>query len=238
MRFFVISVLLLVSGSSLGSPSSFNQAKKVALNIFSQNPITLYCHCRYEQNKVNLTSCNMKEAEQYKRAHRIEWEHIMAAEHFGRQFDCWRAPLCKRSNGKPFKGRSCCQKIDAHYRHIEAELYNLWPEVGLVNQARSNYRFGMLSQQSNYYGCHMTINKYLRRAEPPDDTKGLIARAYLFMAEHYSISMSKSQRQLFNAWNRQYAPTLWERQWAKEIALIEGYDNEFITHWSTKRGLS
>ena len=173
----------------------------------------------------------MQSAQNHKRANRIEWEHIQAAEHFGKQFECWRVALCRDKNGKSYKGRKCCQKIDERYRYIESELYNLWPEVGLVNQARSNYRFGMVPQPKDYYGCSIAIDKKQRKAEPPDVAKGIIARAYLFMSSHYNLSMSKSQRQLFESWNRQYAPSPWELEWAEKIALIEGYDNPYITQW-------
>lgn len=62
---------------------------------------------------------------------------------------------------------------------METALYNLWPEVGVINQARSNYRFSVLPEQTDYLGCTMKIDKKLRRAEPPDAAKGVVARAYL-----------------------------------------------------------
>lgn len=158
----------------------------------------------------------------------------MAAEHFGQQFECWRTPMCEDNKGKAYKGRRCCEKIDANFRHVEAELYNLWPEVGVVNQARSNYRFGVLPSQEDYLGCTMKIDKGHRRAEPPDAAKGVVARAYLFMAEHYGLSMSASQKQLFVSWNKTFAPTPWEKQWALQVASIEGYENTYITQWQNK----
>ena len=98
----------------------------------------------------------------------------------------------------------------------------------------SFYRFGMIPGQNNYFGCTIKIDKATRRVEPSNQAKGLVASAYLFMSEYYSISLSKSQRQLFETWNKHYPPTPWERQWANEVALIEGYENVFITHWGDK----
>ncbi len=125
-------------------------------------------------------SCGMGEAQENKRAHRLEWEHMVAAEHFGQQFECWRKPLCSK-NGTTYKGRACCQKIEPRFKEMEAELYNLWPEVGLVNQARSNYRFGIVGNASNYYGCGIKIDSTHRTVEPGDNAKGIVARAYLFI---------------------------------------------------------
>lgn len=231
MRFLAFLLLIFSTVIFSNSPNSFAIAKKIASELFQDHPQTIYCKCSYQQKEVDLSSCNMESAQNKKRANRIEWEHIQAAEHFGRQFECWRTPLCTDKHGKRYRGRRCCQKIDEHYRHVESELYNLWPEVGLVNQARSNYRFGIVQRPKDYYGCGIALDKSLRRAEPPDYSKGIIARAYLFMSEHYNLSLSNSQRQLFEAWNRLYAPTEWERKWANQVAQIEGYDNPYITQW-------
>lgn len=235
MRFLLYSVLCLSHFVWAESPSSFTQSKKIVQKLFQNHPQTIYCGCTYQDKTVHLDSCGMSEAEAKIRAHRIEIEHVMAAEHFGQQFQCWREPMCQDKNGKAFKGRKCCQKIDARFRHIEAELYNLWPEVGLVNQARSNYRFGVLPGNDHYYGCSLKIDKRLRRVEPTDEVKGIVARAYLFMSDYYQISLSSAQRQLFEAWNRQFAPTTWERAWADQVATLEGYPNSYISQWGTQK---
>lgn len=229
----LIGLLVLFSGVIWAdSPSSFAQAKKIVKQLFHNHPKTIYCGCSFEDKVVNLDSCGMEQAHLKKRAYRVEIEHFMAVEHFGQNFECWRKPLCQDKKGKLFKGRACCQKIDARFRHMEAELYNLGPENGLVNQGRSNYRFGVLSNQTNYYGCPIKIDKALRRAEPDDVAKGVVARSYLFMSEHYHLPLSKSQRQLFERWNKLHSPSQWERNWATQIAEIEGYQNKYIAEWT------
>lgn len=174
----------------------------------------------------------MEGAVKYKRAKRLEWEHIMPAENFGRHFTCWREPLCFSKKGKPFKGRKCCQRIDKNYQHAEAELYNLWPAVGLVNQARSNFRFSPLPKKNGFYGCDIEIDKQLRKVDPPNQAKGIVARANLFMAKQYNIRLSPSQEKLFEAWNRQFPPSVWEKSWARQVADIEGYPNPYIEDWA------
>lgn len=232
MRYLIWPLLILSVSCFSSPPSSFNQAKKIAGKIFANHQQTLYCQCQYENKNVDLISCGMESANIIKRAHRIEWEHIMAAEHFGQHFKCWREPLCQKG-GKPYKGRQCCERVDASFRHMESELYNLWPEVGLVNQARSNYRFAQLTQQGSYYGCRITIDKTSRQVEPSDEIKGLVARAHLFMSQQYAIPLSSSQNKLFLAWNKRFPPTAWEREWAAQIAFIEGYENPYITQWAS-----
>lgn len=235
---FVLLLGFICSFSYAQSPGSFPKSKKIAAQLFQNHPQTIYCQCTYEDKEVNLASCGMEAADSMKRAHRIEWEHVMAAEHFGQQFECWREPMCEDKNGKPYKGRQCCEQIDEQFRHVEAELYNLWPEVGMVNKARSNYRFGVLPQQTDYFGCAIKIDKASHRAEPPDSAKGIVARAYLFMTEHYGLTLSPSQKKLFIAWNKAFKPSAWEKQWALQVAFVEGYENSYITHWQVKARVS
>ena len=90
----------------------------------------------------------------------------------------------------------------------------------------------MVSDGVDYFGCSIKIDKSNRRVEPSDVAKGVVARAYLFMSEHYQLSLSKQQEQLFRAWNKQFPPSAWEYQWASHVAQIEGYPNPYITQWT------
>ncbi len=225
----LLIILFFSSCSGFSSPYSFKEAKKIARSLFNEHHrITLYCHCQYNQlQEINLDSCNMRTAASYKRAHRIEWEHMMPAEHFGRHFHCWHEPLCQKK-GKSYNGRKCCEKVDAGFRGAEAELYNLWPSVGIINQARSNYQYSLLDTKNGYLGCDIEINATLHKIQPPDRAKGIVARANLFMAEHYHIQLSSAQKQLFDTWNKQFPPDAWEKNWASQIARIQGYSNPYI----------
>lgn len=224
----LLIILCMASAAYAKAPATFPQAKKTADYLFSDKRETLYCGCRYNARKeVDLASCHMQEARNIKRAHRIEWEHMMPAEHFGRHFKCWREPICTK-HGKHYKGRPCCEKVDAQFRKAEAELYNLWPAVGVINQLRSNYRYSPISNKRLTHGCDFTVDKTLRKAEPSGRAKGIVARASLFMSDKYHIKLSASQRKLFDAWNRQYPPGAWEKEWAGRVAKVEGYPNPYI----------
>ncbi|QBS08992.1 endonuclease [Legionella israelensis] len=224
----LLIILCMVTVAYAKAPANFPQAKKIAAQIFNDKRETLYCGCKYNAKKqVDLAGCHMQKASIIKRAHRMEWEHMMPAEHFGRHFKCWREPICSK-HGKPYKGRPCCEKVDADFRKAEAELYNLWPAVGVINQLRSNYRYSPLSHKHLTYGCDFTADRSLRKAEPPARVKGLVARANLFMAEKYHVRLSKAQRKLFEVWNKEHPPGDWEKEWARRVAKIEGYPNPYI----------
>lgn len=78
-------------------------------------------------------------------------------------------------------------------------MYNLYPAIGAVNAARSNYNFGMLNKADSDFGsCDLRIEK--RKVQPPEAARGAIARSYLYMEASYPrYSMSSSQRKLMQA---------------------------------------
>lgn len=226
----VVLLFSILIGIHAEAPHNFRQAKKIAVQLFAQHPYTLYCGCAYHLNQIDLTSCGMQSAAYIKSSHQLQWEHLVPAEMLGRSFPCWQEPLCTRKNGKPYKGRACCEKISPEFRMREAELFNLWPSVGLVNQARSNYPYTSFGAPltAEFYGCPIRIDKILRKVEPRDEAKGIGARASLFMSQRYDMPLSAAQTALFETWDKQYPPSAWEKAWSHQVADIEGYANPFI----------
>lgn len=49
------------------------------------------------------------------------------------------------------------------------------------------------------------------------------------MADKYNIRLSAAQRKLFEAWDKQFSPSDWEKKWAGKVAEIEGYQNPYIS---------
>jgi deoxyribonuclease-1 len=163
-----------------------------------------------------------------KRGKKLEWEHVIAAENFGRTFSEWRGgdPLCVTKKGKSFKGRSCASKVNMEYRYMQADLYNLYPAVGAVNALRSNYRYAMID--GDFLGdCEMIIDD--RKANPPNRAKGIVARVSLYFAETYKrYKLSDSQRKLFEVWDRQFPVTETECKRNKIIEGIQGNVNQVM----------
>ena len=240
LRIKILFLLFLTSVFSIASadtPKNFTEAKKIARKIFSDHKITIYCGCKYDKHyKIKHKSCGMTPTKDKKRAMRVEWEHIVPMYNVVRQRPCGQAKICKKRNGKSYGGRKCCQKIDKEFRQIEGELFNLWPSVGSVNKARSNYRFQALTSSDdpnrnnlfNYDGCEILIDSKNRAVEPKDAVKGVVARASLFMIEKYKVNFSSQQQKLYEVWNKQYPPSEWEKTWEKRVFAIQGYHNNYI----------
>ena len=194
--------------------------------LYHDNKVTIYCKAKFNNNyKVYLPKGFI--FNKYKdRAYRVEIEHIVPAENFGRSFSEWRlgGPQCI-ADGNPYKGRRCAQ-TNSEFRRMEADLHNLAPAIGAVNAVRKNARFGLLPDTPPTFGsCSMKVANNI--AEPPDSAKGFVARTSLYMAHEYPrrYKLSQSQRQLFEAWDRMFPPNAWECERAQRIRRIQGNPN-------------
>ena len=232
MRIAIIISLFFISAAALAggneSIESFNKAKKnLERLVYMDHRETLYCGAEFDAKKNVIIPSGFTTAKHKKRAKRIEWEHVVPAENFGRTFSEWRDghPQCVSSKGKSFKGRKCASKMNKEYRLMQSDMYNLYPAIGSVNALRSNYNFTMLPVTVSSFGsCEMKIEN--RKAEPPIVSRGRIARTYLYMSDTYpKFSLSKQQKQLMSAWDKQFPVSEWECKRAEKIANIQKNKN-------------
>ncbi len=207
---------------SHSEPLNFRQAKKQLAAMYKdQHQTSFYCGCdfQYKGKKLipDLNSCGYQVRKQVKRASRIEWEHIMPAWAFGHQRQCWQKG-----------GRKAC-KSDNEFQKMEGDMHNLVPAIGEVNGDRSNYRFTQWNGIANQYGqCKMIVDFKQKQVQPPQEARGAIARAYLYMAQRYQLKLSKKEQQLYNAWNKQIPPSRWECRKNTLVEKIQGNSNPFI----------
>jgi len=236
IKTLLFTLLLITSFFSTAeniSLQSFSSAKKKLekeVYLFEKERLTLYCEAAFD-NKKNIIPLSGFESPKYKkRSKRVEWEHVVPAENFGRNFRAWRTgnELCVNSKGKAYKGRRCAEKINSEYRYMQADMYNLYPAIGSVNASRSNYNFAMLGEMDNSFGsCEFKIAN--KKAQPPESSRGVIARAYLYMDNTYSnYNMSRQQRQLMNAWHSLYPVEKWECERTERIKVIQGNENGVV----------
>lgn len=215
------------SGGGNRNNGSYSVSKKrLTKDVYTSLPKeTLYCEATFEAKRI--TDPNGFYSDKYKRrATRMEWEHVVPAENFGRAFASWNTgnPQCVTRAGRVYKGRACATKVSQEYRYMQADMYNLYPSIGSVNALRSNYRYGMVV--GNYLGeCPMKIND--RKAQPPEYARGIVARISLYFDKVYpKYTLSDSQRQLFESWNILYPVTKVECTRNALIETIQGNINE------------
>ncbi len=230
---FAAIILTSINLHAAEHPKSFRSAKKIAQQIYSSSlPMTsFYCGCDIKvvgkQWKPDLASCGYQVRKQIPRANRIEWEHVVSAWEFGHQKQCWQ-------NG----GRKNCGRISPEFKKMEADLHNLTPTVGEVNGDRSNYRFSQWNAKSTLYGqCDMVVDFKGRKVQPPEQSRGAIARTYFYMQQNYGLAISSSQKRLFEAWNKSYPVDKIECRRDQLIANRQGNNNAFVLNQCQNLGL-
>ena len=212
--------------------NSFSNAKRLLkYEVYSDNKTTFYCNAEWNnKGDITLPEGFTTPSQEY-RANRLEWEHVIPAEHFGRNFKEWTEghPDCMDNKGKSFKGRKCAEKVNPEFRYMLSDMYNLYPSIGAVNALRSNYPYTEFNTEyENTFGsCSMKI--YNKQAEPPEYTRGAIARTYLYFDKVYpKYSLDDATRELMEKWDKLYPVTEEECQRAKRIEELQGNSNEFV----------
>lgn len=238
-RYYILAFLtaLSISNTSLAQNNanqtnqSFSKAKKMLeKKVYSQIPrTTIYCLASFN-NKKKITNANgFKSTKHKKRQKKIEWEHVVPAENFGRAFVEWREgnQACIKK-GKAYRGRRCAQKTNKAYRFMQADMYNLYPAIGAVNALRSNYSFySQISAPQQQFGqCSIKIKN--KSVQPPNYARGKIARAYLYMESVYPNYKIGRQKRELQAWHKRYPVTESECQRTKIIENIQGNENKIV----------
>ncbi len=242
---FFLTILFVFSIPAFGAGNTTNESFTVAKKlleeeIYYDHRITVYCEAEFDEMKRVCLPDGFVTPKHDKRAERVEWEHIVPAENFGRSFVAWREgdPLCITKSGKPYRGRRCAGEVSKEYRFMEADMYNLYPAIGAVNAIRSNHNFQMLdpSIPSTFGICPMKVKG--NKVEPPAKSRGIIARTYKYMDDSYSrYRMSSQQRKLMDAWDEMYPVDTWECQRARRIEAIQGNENIFVKSKCIRKGL-
>lgn len=225
MRFLLLFCIAVFTFAFATPPANFAQAKKELIEIYEEtNHLEdFYCHTPFTINKsgknpkleIDVSSPTYTPRNKYtkkdklnQRARRIEWEHIMPAQNFGKHLPCWK-------NG----GRKACAK-DPTFQKMEADMHNIVPAIGEINGDRSNYRYAQAPkdlQYTQYGNCKVYTDFRAKRFYPADYSKGQIARAYLYMSKTYHIKLSDQERKLMEAWDKMYPMSEWEKELETEI---------------------
>jgi len=183
----------------------------------------------YDAGRILPETCTYTPEKITSRTYKVEWEHIVPAKVFGGERLCWQRNVCTKQDGTKYKGRACCAKIDEEFQKMEADLHNLAPEIGTINQAIGVYPFGLVMEPiGNFMGCPLKISKTEKKVEPRSEIRGLIARTYLYMYKTYGLILPEKDKNLYESWDRKYSPDKWEIEWNKRVKEIQGNSNIYI----------
>ncbi len=115
------------------------------------------------------------------------------------------------------------------YRLMESDMYNLVPAVGLINQKRSNYNYGLIPGEKRAFGsCDFEVSGKI--AEPAPEIRGDIARTYFYMDKVYPgrIKLESSEIKMFNKWNESDPVDKWECERSRRIERLQGNQNTIV----------
>lgn len=212
--------------------TNFRAAKLYLSVLYAEHPYTLYSDCRFADAQIDYGHCAWRPRKANARAMRVEWEHIVPAEAFGQGLPAWHTgdPSCVDSHGRAFHGRRCAARASADFRRMEADLYNLVPEIGELNQLRSNKPMAELGDADGEPLASIGGLVAKRGFMPRDAAKGDVARAYLYMQANYpQVNMlSRKQAQLFSVWAAADPVDAWECRRAFRIEGIQGNENAYV----------
>lgn len=180
-----------------------------------------YCNCTlYVHNNhiyFDNKDCTYEIFKNRPRGRRLELSHLVPSSLYAKDLPC--KDKCREENNETFIKR-------------DTDLHNIFPFLGEIISLRGNYKFveklktkGLSIKFGN---CLFTIDKVNKEIIPPDISRGIIARAYLYMNNTYKLNFLDEDINHFNKWNKLYPPNKAECARNKYIYKKQGTYNTFI----------
>lgn len=213
--------------------SDTDRSRELLLGIYlkADKHQTLFCGCSFNASKsIDPSACGyVPRKSGNKRSGRLEWGSVIPAFQFGKVLLCWRQPICKRYNGRPFSGEKCCSEVSTDFKLMESDMHNLFPAIGEIRGDRANYPFGEIRGEKRKYGqCDFEIKRKV--AEPAENIRGDIARAYFYMSYQYHVPLLRRFEDMLRRWHVMDPPDGWEMDRNALIEEVQGNRNPFIDH--------
>lgn len=208
----------------------YQEAKKIMEErVVHDHRVTIYCGAGFDKDKNIYPEYGFSLGNNSAPRQFMDWEHAVPVSEFGKNFAAWREgdPECSHK-GRPFKGRKCAELVSKEFQRMAGDMYNLFPAIAAVNQARGNRRYAELPDSGSSFGsCKAKIKG--GKFEPPDAAKGQIPRAVLYMDYEYDdFQLKPAQKKLFESWNGMFPVDEWECLRTRRIEKIQGNENPFV----------
>lgn len=119
----------------------------------------------------------------------------------------------------------------------KSDLHHLYPTNSQANSMRGNHPFDEVSDGDNVPNCDAsqagigrTSSRGLHSFEPPDVTKGNVARALMYFSVRYKMKISPSELEVIERWNRLDPVDFAEQQRNEKVYEAQGNRNPFIDY--------
>lgn len=117
----------------------------------------------------------------------------------------------------------------------KSDLHHLFPTDSQLNAIRGNHPFGEVIKDSANLKCGQSrfgVSESIRGPtfEPPENHKGRVARALLYFALRYDMTIEPNQENNLRTWHKQFPVDDEELLRNDEIYKVQGNRNPFIDH--------
>lgn len=119
-------------------------------------------------------------------------------------------------------------KKTPRFEEARADIYHLFPSEIQINGVRGSLPFVDCGFESTVEGN--VCDKSRRGFEPPEEHKGIVARAMFYVAVLYSLSIDGTQEETLRKWANKHPVSNSEVDRAEKVKSVQGNRNPFIDH--------
>ncbi len=119
-------------------------------------------------------------------------------------------------------------KRSGRFDEARTDIYHLFPSEIQINGLRGSLPFRECGHESNIEGA--ICESSTRGFEPPEEHKGIVARAMFYVSVLYGLSIDGEQEKTLRKWSETHPVTNSEVQRADKIKAVQGNRNPFIDH--------
>jgi endonuclease I len=119
-------------------------------------------------------------------------------------------------------------KKSGRFQEARADIFHLFPSEIQINGLRGSLPFRECGHESDVEGA--ICESSTRGFEPPDEHKGVVARAMFYISVLYGLSIDQHQEKTLRDWAATHPVSNTEVRRADKIKEVQGNRNPFIDH--------
>lgn len=120
---------------------------------------------------------------------------------------------------------SKCRTNSPEYRRMISDMHNIFPATMSFSLDRQSARFVEIGENGTEDECG--VRSTYGEIEPPDEIKGRVARALLYMVDSYELPVPVRLDVLID-WSKRFPPDDQEIELNAAVAKLQGNRNAFI----------
>jgi deoxyribonuclease I len=216
-------LLIIVSTSSFSSPKS--KSIKKAKELYEIHPFTFFCEKPIDVDGTTLTRhCDLCPSFPIN----VTWMNIIPTKRLAKDRVCYSHKVCRNKKGEPSKGIMCCREIDDDFVEMESDLHNIAPEDPSLSRLNLSNTIALVDKRKGQFVCDFRFDHSAKQIQPPPQSRGTLARTYLYFESTYGLVLSDDEKNLFIQWHYAYPADAWEKERSAQIYAQTGKLNAWV----------